>query len=164
MKNASVLNRAVTLFAFLLILFWASSQALAQRDEATETVRVTVYLIEASHGTPGADPEIEGIVRQLKGTFGYSSYRLESKIRKDIKMGDAEKISLPRSRVMYVYAQGYEGNRIKLKVKVSEKTGRGESRDTLNTEFRIVEGGTIVIGGYDCDAGKLIVAISADMR
>jgi hypothetical protein len=126
-------------------------------------VRIVVYLIDASDNASGVDPEIKGIVNQLRGTFGYSSYRLVSKIRKNVPVGNSEKFSLPGPRELTVFAHGREGNRIKLKVKVHEKSGRGGSRDALNTEFRIADGGTIIIGGYKHDGGRLIVAISADM-
>jgi hypothetical protein len=33
----------------------------------------------------------------------------------------------------------------------------------LNTEFRLIKGGTIVIGDYNYHEGKLILAVSADM-
>jgi hypothetical protein len=61
---------------------------------------------------------------------------------------------------MLLQMLGYDGNRIKMKVRLVEKQPGG-SRDVLNTEFRLVEGGTMMIGGYDYRDGKLIVAISA---
>jgi len=50
-----------------------------------------------------------------------------------------------------------------MKIRIVEKSTRGRSRDVLNTEFRLTRGGTIVIGDYNYQKGKLILAISADM-
>jgi len=70
-------------------------------------------------------------------------------------------VKLPGHREMQLRMQGYEGNRISLKVKIKEKAEKGRHREVLNTEFRIIEGGTIMIGGYEYHGGKLLIAISA---
>jgi hypothetical protein len=70
---------------------------------------------------------------------------------------------LPGKRTLTVSALGYEGGRIRLKVKIVEKSAGGKSRDVLATEFRLVKGGTIVLADYNYNKGKLILAISADM-
>ena len=62
---------------------------------------------------------------------------------------------------MELQMQGYEGSRINLKVKITEKAHKGRERDVLNTEFRLIEGGTIMIGGYQHREGNLLLAISA---
>jgi hypothetical protein len=163
MTNTSVWKAFVALAVVVAVLFSISPRAAAQRDGPDGDMRIVVYLIEASDGVPGIDPEIRDIVKQFQRTFRYSTYRLVSKIPKKIRMGNDEKIALPGLRELRLYARGHEGRRIKLKVKIMEKPMRGRQRQVLDTDFRIVKGGTIVIGGYDYHTGKLIVAISADM-
>lgn len=161
MTNTSIGKVAVLAAALALVLMFGPN-ASATPPDSGEEVRVIIYLIRASDDAPGVDSEIKGLVRQFKGAFRYSSYRLVSKMPKSIPVGDEVKVPLPGSRQLHVHARGREDNRIKLKVKIREKARRGRDRDMLNTEFRIVEGGTIIIGGYDYREGKLIVAISAD--
>lgn len=163
MTNTSAWKAFVALAVVLAVLFSISPRAAAQRDGPDGDMRIVVYLIEASDGVPGVDPEIRDIVKQFQRTFRYSTYKLVSKIPKKVSVGNDEKIALPGLRELRLYARGREDGRLKLKVKIVEKPMRGPERDVLNTDFRIVKGGTIVIGGYDYHTGKLIVAISADV-
>ena len=158
-----VSNRTISVLMLFAILFFAfGPNAFAQSRDASQEVRIVVYLIEASNGTPGVDAEIKEIIKQLKGELRYSTYKLISKIPKKIKTGKSERIGLPDSRELLLSARGFEDGRVKLNVKVNEKSGRGGGKEVLNTDFRIVKGGTILIGPYNYRDGKLILAISAD--
>jgi len=163
MTNWSIRKAVVALAAMLTLVLLLGPNVSAASARADEQARIVVYLIKASDGSPGVDPEIRSIVKQFGGAFRYSSYRLVSKIPKSVPMGGDVRIALPGSREMRVYANGRENNRIRLKIRVKEKSVQGREREILNTEFRIVEGGTIMIGGYNYHDGKLMVAISADM-
>ena len=163
MTNTSVGKVVAVLATVLAVVLVLGPNASAAPRDSGETVRIVVYLIKASDEEPGVDSEIKDLVKQFGGAFRYSSYRLVSKIPKSVTVGSEVKIPLPGSRQLHVHARGREDKRIKLKVKIREKSERGRDRETLNTEFRIVEGGTIMIGGYDYNEGKLMVAISADM-
>ena len=157
-RNASVV--AATLMCLILLF---GSEAAAERDGQPGGVKVVVYVIEASDGVPGVDPEIRHIVKQFHGTFRYSTYQVVSRIPRNVPMGGKAKIALPGLRELRLHPRGYEEGRIKMKVRIVEKSTRGQSRDVLNTEFRLVKGGTIVIGDYNYHKGKLIIAISVDM-
>jgi hypothetical protein len=154
---------AVSVLVFVVASILSLPDSTVSAEGESSAVKTVIYLIEASDGPGGIDPAIKDIVKQVSGTLRYSSYKVFSTIRKKIDIGDDEDISLPGSRELNIRALGYEEDRIKLRVKIAEKSGRGESRDMVNTEIRIVKGGTFIIGGYDHDGGKLIVAISADM-
>ncbi len=160
--NSTSAWRILVVAATVALVSVSVSPAVPAESQGGESVRVVVYLIEASNEKPGVDPQIRDIVQELRGTFRYSTYRLVSRIPKKMSVGGEEKISLPGSRELKLYALGREDNRVKLKVKVLEKSSKKAGREVLSTEFRIVEGGTIIIGGYDYRDGKLIVAISAD--
>jgi hypothetical protein len=149
----------VTPVILLLALFAFCSSSLAQSGDA---VGIVVYVIEASDGVPGVDPEIRSIVKQFHETFRYSTYKLISKVPRKIPIGETTNISLPGSRALNIGALGHEGERIKLKVKIAKEEPKGKSRDVLNTEFRLGKGSSMVIGGYDYQEGKLILTISAD--
>ncbi|MBI5114909.1 hypothetical protein HZA56_00385 [Candidatus Poribacteria bacterium] len=149
-----------TVFAILAIVFFANV-ASAKDEGYGGSARITVYVIEASNGVPGVDPEIREIVEQFEGAFRYSTYKLVSKIPKKVGLGEEEKFSLPGDRELVVLCRGYKHNRIKLNVRIVEK--RKDSRELLNTDFGIVDGGTMIIGGYPHRDGKLMLAISADM-
>ncbi len=142
-----------------VVLFTLASEARAQ---AGEPARVSVYVIEASDGVPGVDSEIRHIVKQFHGTFRYSTYKLISKVPKTIPVGGSTKIAMPGLRTLDISSLGYEGGRVKLKVKIVQKTPQGRERDVLNTSFAIAKGGTMLIGGYDYHKNKLILAISAN--
>lgn len=157
------ISRPVTAFMLSIVLvFLLTPGVSAQPPGSSEEVGIVVYLIEASNGAPGVDPEIKEIIKDLKGELRYVTYKLISKIPKKIKTGKSEKIKLPDSRELLLTAGGYEDGRVKLSVKVTEKQGRGASREVVNTDFRIVRGGTIIIGPYNYREGKLILAISAN--
>ncbi len=158
MTTAPVRNTFVTVMVVLTVIM--SSGPAARNSAFAEDVRVTVYAIEASNGVPGIDPEIRSIVEQFEGAFRYSTYKLVSKMPKNIGIGQEEKFSLPGQREMRVFVRGYQGNRIKLNVKIVEKKDR--SREVLSTDLGIVDGGTMIIGGYHHRDGKLMVAVSAE--
>ncbi len=157
-RNASFV--AATLMCLILLF---GSEAAAERESRPGGVRVVVYVIEASDGVPGVDPEIRHIVKQFHGTFRYSTYKVVSRVPRNVPMGGEAKVALPGLRELRLYPRGYEKGRIKMKVRIVEKSTRGRSRDVLNTEFRLAKGGTIVIGDYNYHKGKLIIAISVDM-
>ena len=124
-------------------------------------VRVTVFLIEALNGPPGIDPQIRDIVDQFEGAFRYSTYRLVARIPMTLPIGGEDRVALPDRRELVLSAKGFKRPWLKLRVKVVEKPAMLESaREMLSTEFRIVPGGTILIGGYKYHEGKLILAIS----
>ncbi len=150
--------------ALIAVLFGAAPDARAQAGRrAGGGVRVTTYVIEASDGVPSVDSEIRHIVKQFHGTFRYSTYKLISKVPKRIPFGGNVKITLPGLRMLDISALGYESGRIKLKIKIIQKSTSGRPKDILSTEFRLVKGGTIILGDYNYHKGKLILAVSADM-
>lgn len=162
MTHMQILKTLVIMAITISIAFSAGTAAVAQEGDSAERIRIVVYLIEASDGVPSVDPQIRDIVKQLHSTLRYSTYKLHSKIPKTLSVGEEEKISLPGSREMRLYARGQEDGLMKFKVKISSKEDGGRSRDVLNTEFRLGKSGTIVIGGYDYNDSKLIVAISPE--
>jgi hypothetical protein len=162
MISISVRRHILILILSVVLVFSLGSAIYAQPSDSSGDVRIVVYMIEASDGVPGVDPQIKEIIKDLKRELRYSTYKLVSKVPKKIRIGSSEGINLPDSRKLLLYAQGYENGRVKLRVKVTEKSGRGPERSVLNTEFRIVRGGTIIIGPYNYREGKLILAISAD--
>ena len=151
----------VPLLAALVLLLFAP-YAQAQSSSDTDAVGVVVYVIKASDGVPGVDPAIKHIVKQFHESFRYSTYKLIKKVSRKVPYRAATKIKLPGDRELYLSSLGVEDARIKLKVRIAEKTSGGKSRDALNTEFKLAKGGTIGIGGYAYQKGKLILAISAD--
>jgi hypothetical protein len=125
-------------------------------------IHVTVFLIEALDGPPWIDPKIRVIVDQFEGAFRYSTYRLVARIPMTVPIGGEDKVALPDHRELLLSIKGFERPWLKLRVKIVKKptTMLEAPREILNTEFRIVPGGTILIGGYMYHEGKLIVAIS----
>jgi hypothetical protein len=156
-------DRMIPVLMLSVILFFAFGPgAFAQPRNVPDEVKIIVYLIEASNGAPGVDAEIKEIIKELKGELRYSTYKLISKVPKKIKTGKRERIGLPDSRELLLFSGGFDDGRVKLSVKVIEKSKRDGSKEVLNTDFRIVKGGTILIGPYNYREGKLILAISAD--
>jgi hypothetical protein len=160
MATKNAYKPLVVLTLLFSIFLGTSRDAMAQ---AGDSVSIIVYVIEASDGVPGVDPEIKPLVRQFHDTFRYSTYKLISKVPKTIRMGNEAEITMPGRREMHISALGQEEGRIKLKVKITKELSKGESRDVLNTEFRLGKGASMVIGGYDHNNAKLILAISSDM-
>ncbi len=163
MTGAAFRRAFFALAALICLVFLIGPEAAAQPGESAEVVKIVVYVIEASDGVPGVDREIRHIVEQFHGTFRYSTYKLVSKIARKVPMGGEAKIALPGLRELRLDPREYKAGRIKMKIRIVEKSTRGRSRDVLNTEFRLTRGGTIVIGDYNYQKGKLILAISANM-
>lgn len=161
--GAAFRNAFLAAAVVVCLMLPAGPEAVAQPSGADRDVKIVVYVIEASDGVPGVDPEIRHIVEQFHGTFRYSTYKVVSKVPRKVPMGGEAKIALPGLRELRLYPRGYEAGRIRMKIKIIEKSTRGRSRDVLNTEFRLIRGGTIVIGDYNYHKGKLILAISADV-
>jgi hypothetical protein len=158
----SVPARQVTYpLAVLLLLAFLPHPSLAQEQYPNKAAHILIYVIEASNEGKGVDPQIQHLVKEFRGALRYSSYELVSKIPRRLEPGEKEEVKLPGHREMQLRMQGYEGNRISLKVEIKEKADKGRHREVLNTEFRIIEGGTIMIGGYEYHGGKLLIAISA---
>lgn len=157
----SVPVRQIAAATLVLVLIGAFSLPSSAQQQRAERAAITVYQIEASNEPPGGvDPQIKSLVDQFEGTLRYSTYKLVSKTPERMSPGDKEKLAIPGHREMHLNMLGYEGNYIRLKVRVIEKNN-DERRELLDTEFRLVEGGTVLIGGYGYRDGKLIVAISA---
>jgi hypothetical protein len=157
---AKHIKKAFVALAVLLSIFVGIPRdAMAQADDS---VSIIVYVIEASDGVPGVDPEIKPLVEQFHNTFRYSTYKLISKVPKKIRMGEESTVKIPGEREMHIGALGEEGGRIRLKVRITKKLSKGKSRDVLDTEFRLGKGASMVIGGYDHNNAKLILAISSD--
>jgi hypothetical protein len=153
--------RQVTIPLAVLLLAFLPYLASAQEQIPNKAAHILIYVIEASNEGQGVDPQIQHLVKEFRGAFRYSSYQLVTKIPRRLEPGEKEEVNLPGHREMQLQMQGYENDRISLKVRIREKAEKGRHRDVLNTEFRIIEGGTIVIGGYEYQNGKLLVAISA---
>jgi hypothetical protein len=155
-------RRATVALAFLFLLLFFSAPLQAQGQGPGQSADIVISVIEASNGGGnGVDPQIRGLVKEFGGALRYSTYRLVSRIPRELREGERETVSLPGDRQMQLQMQGHEGNRIKLRVRLTEKSSEGGSREKLNTEFRLIEGGTIMIGGYHYRDGKLLIAISA---
>jgi hypothetical protein len=162
MTNISIGKILLALIVSAILVASTGSGVSAQTPDSSDTVRIVVHLIEASNGAPGVDPEIKDILKDFRDEFRYSTYKLISKVPKTINKGGSQKVALPDSRELQLFSKGYENGRVKLRVKIVEKPKEKAAREMLNTEFRIVRGGTIIIGPYNYKKGKLLLAISAD--
>jgi len=136
-----------------LVLASAGSPLLAAAGEA---VRLGVEVIYASNEGQRVDPSLAGVERQLRSSFRYSSYRRLDSHELVRSIGQQGTVPLPGGRTLLLAPQGVSGGSVILLASI-----QGGGRALLNTELKLANGGTILVGGPSHEAGVLILAITA---
>jgi len=138
---------------WLLALLSLGSPTMAAGADA---VRLGVRVIYASNQGQHIDPGLASVERQLRSSFRYSSYRRLDSHELVRSIGQQGTIPLPGGRTLLLAPQGVSGGSVVLLVSI-----QGGGRAPFNSELKLANGGTILVGGPAHEAGVLILAITA---
>ena len=119
---------------------------------AAQDVKISIMVIKASNNGDTVDPALSRLNSQL-GQLNYSSYSLVKKDSKQGKLGGELSFSLPDGDMLSVNMKNIEDSFVTLDVSMREAG--------MRTNFKIVNGGTVLIGGNEYKDGTLVIAITA---
>jgi hypothetical protein len=141
--------------AALGLLVSLATAGLTPSASGVDTVRLGVDVIYASQDGQDFDPNLAHVERQLR-TFRYSSFRRLGSHQLVRSIGQQGTISLPGGRSLLLAPQGISGGSVVLLLSI-----QGGGKAPFNTELKLANGGTILVGGPGHEAGVLILAITA---
>jgi hypothetical protein len=142
----------ITAVALLISL---TAAGLPPPAAGADAVRLGVDVIYASNEGQRVDPSLAGVERQLR-TFRYSSFRRLGSHQLVRSIGQQGTIPLPGGRTLLLAPQGVSGGSVVLLLSI-----QGGGRAPFNTELKLANGGTILVGGPAHEAGVLILAVTA---
>ena len=136
--------------AILVVTLMVAGPARADRP-----VRVTVKTVHASQREQFHDPRLSGLIAELQSVFRYTSYRLLGQDRLTLTRQQTGTVQLPGRRKLRITPQNIEENRAELRLVLSRKR-----RVIFQTTTRILNGGSITVGGPKYKDGYLLFNIS----
>jgi hypothetical protein len=145
-------HSSVAAIGLLVALSSAGRPTLAAGADA---IRLGVEVIYASNEGQRVDPSLAHVERQLRA-FRYSSFRQLGSHALVQSIGQQGTVPLPGGRTLLLAPQGISGGSVVLLASI-----QGGGRVLLNTELKLANGGTILVGGPVHEAGVLILAITA---
>jgi hypothetical protein len=141
--------------AAVALLVSLASVGLPQPAAGADAVRLGVDVIYASHEGQQVDPSLARVEQQLRA-FRYSSFRRLDSHQLVRSIGQQGTIPLPGGRTLLLAPQGISGGSVVLLLSI-----QGGGRAPFNSELKLANGGTILVGGPGHEAGVLILAITA---
>jgi hypothetical protein len=139
----------------------------ASAEDRRVTVVATSILAVKEETRQELDPELAALREMLEELFKYGGYVVVDKAE---RTGDFEtelEFGLPDNLVLRVKPRrGDAEGRIDLVAKLvrvtpSKKLGKQEEKSVLETELKLKEGGTVLLGGPSLEDGVLILALEA---
>ncbi len=140
---------ATGLFVLLAVAGWPAFAT------GADPIRLGVEVIYASNEGQRVDPSLARVERQLRA-FRYSSFRQLGSHALVQSIGQQGTVPLPGGRTLLLVPQGVSGGSVVLLASI-----QGGGKVLLNTELKLANGGTILVGGPVHEAGVLILAITA---
>ena len=149
-------NRARLLIGVMIFALIALGRADAQAQSFRgPLITVTIDSVLAADTKEGTDPRLpDPIKQQLAELFGYSTYRLVSHQGITTNWGRELDFVLPGGRVLRVAPQNFDGHMVAMAVLMFD----GE-RPVMSTDFKLENGGDLMLGGHRYANGMLIVTI-----
>jgi hypothetical protein len=152
MKLPKTLRRRVLLFS-LFALIAAAGRGAAQKQP--EVVQVKIGTILAGNQKDEFDSRLKGLEKQLR-VLKYRSYRLLKEQSENVPWQGSKVFEIPGGRSLTVAPQEFQGNRIGLKLRLTEG-----QKPLLDTTVRISNRGNFILGGPPHEGGVLVLSISA---
>lgn len=121
-------------------------------------ISIKVEAIYASNTGGGTDPKLSRLQGQLSSLFNYSTYKLMDVRRLSLKIDEEGVVPLPGNRSLEIVPKQSGGGVVQISVAIKEAGGY-----ILTTDFRVVNRGTILVGGPKDREGVLIIAITVEM-
>ncbi len=144
------LNLAVKMvFVLICVVFVSVPVVLSNNNE----VSINITAIMASHETDSIDSDLMPIADEFKTLFSYSSYKKIKKYTVVLKENQSDRIVLPQEQDLVV---DYKGLDEKDNIAIHVSMG-----GVLNTDFTLIDGGHILIGGPEYEDGVLVLLFEA---
>ncbi len=142
----------------VLLFSWLSAVAagmLGAAEKQPQSVQVNIGTILASNQNDEFDANLKGLETQLR-VLKYRSYRLLKNDSQTVPWRGEKVFEIPGGRSLTVTPQGFQDNRISLKVRLTQ----GQKR-VLDTTVKIPNQGNFILGGPPHEGGALVLSISA---
>jgi hypothetical protein len=148
-------NRAWLVGAIMLAVMGLLGANAAAQPFRGRLITVRIDSVLAADTKEGTDQRLpDPIKRQLAELFGYSTYRLVSHQEITTNWGRELDFLLPGGRVLRVAPQNFDGHMVAMAVLLFD----GE-RPVMSTDFKLENGGDLMLGGHRYANGMLIVTI-----
>ena len=148
--GAHLVRRIDFVFAFvLMILLFSTSTVFAE-------VQTRVRIIEASNVGSSIDPSLRDVHDQLGTLFNFTSYRLLRDLNIHLVGNRPVEVPVHGGRSMEVTLSGEYRKTVELRIRIKR-----DGMDILNTQVRLSQGRTVLIGGPKHGEGVIIFAVSA---
>ncbi|MEW6324573.1 MAG: hypothetical protein AB1515_04225 [Nitrospirota bacterium] len=144
----------------LALCWWLGAATAVQGGER---VQLAVDVIYADQSSRGVDPQVGRLRSELQRFKGYSTYRAMGRHVLNLSVGDPGgqpgHVMLPGGKVLVLIPQGISGKAVVLLASIQEG-----GHALLNSQLKLADGGTILVGGPVYEDGVLILAIGATLR
>ncbi|NNF99134.1 MAG: hypothetical protein HKM93_07125 [Desulfobacteraceae bacterium] len=122
---------------------------------ASQKVNIGIKTILASDKAEFVDPQLKGLIKELRTVFRFTSYRMLGQDNLTIEVGKTGTVRLPGGRVLEVTPIGIQGKRSELELSILKK-----KRRIFNTRIKLLNGGVLTVGGPRHDNGFLLFNIT----
>lgn len=148
----------IRLISALFLILLAIAIGGVRHTSAQGKIPIKVEVIYASNTEEGTDPKLSRLQGQLKSLFNYSTYKLIDVRRLSLTIDEQGTIPLPGNRSLEIVPKQSGGGVVQIGLAIKEVKGY-----ILTTDFRVVNKGTIMVGGPKDREGVLIIAITVEM-
>ena len=124
-----------------------------------ETYQTRVKVIHASKGTAHVDPGIQGIVREIRPVFNYTSFKMVKEKSMSLSEGQKGRLSLPGKRALVISPEGRQGDRLKYHIRIN-----ANGRPVFQTRVMLKNNSSVTIGGPKFKKGALLFNIGGRAR
>ncbi len=122
-------------------------------------VMTNVKVIHASTGQSYLDPDLQGIISELKTVFKYTSYKLLKEKRLNQSFNQKDRVNLPGKRTLVIIPLDTSGNRIRYQINILKN-----KKSVFQTRILLRNNSSITIGGPKFKNGYLLFNISGSVQ
>ncbi len=139
---------------FLLFFLLFSTLGPLSQVWAGPTIHINIKTLLASQNAGPSSPQIKSLTEEYRSVLRYSSYKLLSQNRLNLKLNESGRVSLPGNRIMKITPKGITGNRVSLKLEIYKK-----NRKIFQTVVQLRNKSSITVGGPKYRGGNLLFNI-----
>ncbi len=122
-------------------------------------VMTRVKVIHASTGQNYLDPDLQGIISELKTVFKYTSYKLVKEKRLNQNFNRKDRVNLPGKRTLVILPLDTNGNRIRYQINILKN-----KNSVFQTRILLRNNSSITIGGPKFNNGYLLFNIAGSVQ
>ena len=151
---------AVIVMVFVGLFMMCPSVYAADSPAKKPQVQLEVRIIKAKKHTdkntkPPQDPRLKDVAPRIKQLFGFDCFSLETTKEAKTTLDAMAIFSLPIDRDLMVKVSQKPDARLVVDLAI---------KDLLATDYKVVSGGVLLIGGMKLEDGVMVVAIRATLK